>query len=205
MKRFTHQLLVFFMVVVPFASCSKKDPAPSSPPAGNLRFDRYQVKSYKMYVGSAKGGIDITDRFKDPSVLFPTYYDPTKSRFELEKYQTLRVTPDSIQELPSRYEANRFVYRVSTHDSLFRWNIYSSEWQFYGYKRADGSIEYVRSFYKFSKASGPVSLYLNGVETGVLSERDFLNANSYRFQQLGDMTSPTDTILFCNLTYFYNP
>ena len=58
-----------------------------------------------MYVGSAKGGIDITDRFKDPSVLFPTYYDPTKSRFELEQYQTLRVKLLSKFDKPCQIRA----------------------------------------------------------------------------------------------------
>jgi hypothetical protein len=189
-------------------SCAKSDPPEPKDKtpllkAENYVFQKWEAVEVKLYVGSPNGGVDKSHLVKDARELFPTSF-VKGNKIDLWKFDSLRIHQDTLVEYPIAYEANTFKFKVSPEDSLFRWNVYSKEWQFYGMKLPNkGGIDYLYSFYRFTKVRESIALGLNGKENGSLSDKDFFNDNPYRFASLKDMTSVTDTVLYCNVRYYY--
>jgi hypothetical protein len=193
-----------------FLSCSKDgtapDPLPEKEQVKMFRFDRMEVMQTKLYVGSKQGGIDRSTTVIDPAAYFPLMFGGG-SKFDLEILDSIQVLQDSLIEFPTRYEANKFKYKVGENDSLFRWNIYADFWQIYGFMLPkDEGIVYDRSFFKVVKTrAGEWSYYNSRTEMGFLNDEHFFYKDSYQFPTLEDMKLESDTILYCNVRYYYNP
>ncbi|TYP91343.1 hypothetical protein BC792_12051 [Sphingobacterium allocomposti] len=189
-----------------FLSCSKDSPAPvpAEVPPAVFRFDRIEVVETKLFVGSKDGGVDRSHIIDDPASYFPKIYGGGSS-FDVYIKDSLQLVQDTLAEFPLETAANRFVFKVAAGDSLFRWNTNADFWQFYGFKLPDDNgVVYNRSFYRFVKvrSDGP-SILLSGSETGFLTGKGFFDDGVYRFDGLEDMTAETDTVLFCNVKYYY--
>ncbi|SFS39733.1 hypothetical protein [Sphingobacterium wenxiniae] len=190
-----------------FLSCSKDDPQPE--PVSDLtkifRFERMEIMETRLYVGSADGGVDRSATVTDPAAYFPQMFGGG-SKFDLEILDSIQVLQDTLIEFPTRYEANKFAYKVAEKDSLFRWNIYAKFWQIYGFMLPkDEGIVYDRSFYRLVKARPDGwSYYISRMEEGFLTDERFFYEDSYQFPTLEDMKLQSDTLLYCNVRYYYN-
>lgn len=201
--------LSFFLFLF-FLSCSKNNIAPNpvveKEKVKMYRFDRMEVMKNKLYVGSEDGGIDRSATVINPAKYFPQMFGGG-SKFDLQILDSIQVLKDTLIEFPTQYEANKFAYKVAERDSLFRWNIYANFWQVYGFMMPkDEGIVYDRSFFKVVKTrSDEWSYHISRMEEGFLTDERFFHVDSYQFPTLKDMKLKSDTVLYCNVRYYYIP
>lgn len=192
-----------------FLSCSKDGPSPDPVPEKETvkmyRFGRMEVMETKLYVGSEDGGVDRSATVTDPASYFPQMFGGG-SKFDLQILDSIQVLQDTLVEFPTQYEASTFKYKVTEKDSLFRWNIYAEFWQMYGFMLPeDEGIVYDRSFYTVVKTRADEwSYYISRMEEGFLTDESFFHEGSYQFPTLEDMKLESDTVLYCNVRYYYN-
>ncbi|WP_437921426.1 hypothetical protein [Sphingobacterium sp. LRF_L2] len=164
-------------------------------------FNREELVKLKLYVGSKNGGIDKSAAVTDPKSFFKNYFDDG-NKIDGARYDSLKVYKDTLVEFPTTYAGNTFQYKVSTMDSLFR--VVGNGTQFYGFKLPDSKgIAYDRAFYRFVKVRETSGVGLDGKQEGFLSDGSFFSDNPARFAALADMTEETDTVLYCNVRYYY--
>lgn len=197
------RLIALNLLVSFLFSCNKENEINPETTEKLFNFKGFEITQFKLYVGSLNGGKDISSTISDPLQLFKGEFTK-ENKIELYKFNALKIHKDTIIELPNRYDANTFNYKVTTNDSLFRWNIYANLWEWYGFKRNDKKIEYLKSFYKIVKKRENLDIFRSGVENGQLLYENFFENPNY-FNGIQNMTSITDTVLFCNVKYIYGP
>lgn len=205
--------VVLFLFSLFIFSCSKDNPKPEKETPEVLpnekedeylyAFDRYEIVSKKLYVGSKNGGVDRSEQFDPEQYFRTTYFD--QSKLEYFKQDSLLIRKDTIIEYPLNYEANTFKFKIGEKDSLFRWNIYANLWQYYGKAPKDRQeIRYERNYSALVKIRKEGwSFGLDDRGEGFVDDKNFFWGNTYHFPTIKDMTEITDTLAYCNVSYVY--
>ncbi len=155
---------------------------------------KMEVVDFKMYVGSAQGGKEISVKYGDPVKIWgdrmTKYNHPDKITF---------ISKDSILHTPYDVSVDKYLYKWEK-DSLYGFNPNNDKWYFYGIGNKE-KLEYRMGFYMSRIINEGIAAGGIGQWHGAYNEASFFHENS--FASPAEMMSEKDTITWCNVKYVY--
>ncbi len=156
-----------------------------------LTYKGYEVKEFKMYVGSPDGGKEMNTTGIDPKTYWKSYIENKNNEYIGDDYKFLSETEITSSTINKTYQ-----YKFENGELyIFREN----KWEKLSAYGDITNLHVKSSCYIANRSGGMGSIGQNGGEYTSLTEL----MGRVGFSSLSDMKSTSDTIMWCNMNYIW--
>ncbi|NDW17487.1 hypothetical protein D0T53_00985 [Dysgonomonas sp. 216] len=190
--------LILSIVLLSLASCSDNDDTVW------LSYKETKIANFKMYVGSENGGVEVNTANIDPKRYFRYELNSIDERLKDAScsFSGNKIT-DNFGDLYSSAK-----YKITDNKIyILEQNKYGETyWAFYAFGHPDGFKRLTHYGYQYQTKENVYTLTF--LHFDYYEELETININdaievSYDFDSLDEMTSITDTIVFCTIESYF--